>query len=200
MMINRIGFKSLSALLISISLVGMTTAFADENNQANMTTQELTALIKQIDVQNNLQIAATPEVLATINRIRTNEAARANMHMALENFDQHKAHLQNMLKDKSLPTELVVLTLLEPANKKPLSKNALQTLTALHNHFQNWKLALIAYKYGEAATTNLIEATGSHDAWEIARAPQTPKDVKNFLAQFDASVIIMNNPALVAGS
>jgi hypothetical protein len=200
MMINRISFKSLSALLISISLIGMAAAYANDNIQANMTTEELTTLIKQIDTQNNLQIAATPEVLATVNRIRTNELARANMHMALENFEQHKVQLQTMLKDKSLPTELVVLGLLEPANKKPLSKNALKTLSTLHNHFQNWKLALIAYKYGEAATNNLIEATGSHDAWEIARAPQTPQDVKNFLAQFDASVIIMQNPTLVAGS
>jgi hypothetical protein len=198
MMINRIRFRSLSALLIGISIMG--TSFASENNQPNLTTEELTALIQQIDVQNNLQIAATPEVLTTINRIRTNEEARANMHMALENFDPHKAHLQSMLKKKSLPTELVVLKLMEPTAKKPLSPFELQKLTALHNRFQNWKLALIAYKYGEAATNNLIEATGSHDAWEIARAPQTPKDVRNFLALFDASVIIMQNPTLVAGS
>jgi hypothetical protein len=198
-MMNRMSLSTLSLLLIGISLM-VTTAFAYENNQPNLTTEELTAHIQQLDVQNNLQIAATPEVLATVNRIRTNEEARANMHMALENFDQHKAHLQTMLKNKSLPTELVVLNLMEPSQKKPLSKIELQRLIALHNRFQNWKLALIAYKYGEAATKNLIEATGSHDAWEIARAPQTPKDVRNFLAQFDASVIIMQNPTLVAGS
>ncbi|MES2217530.1 MAG: hypothetical protein V4501_03865 [Pseudomonadota bacterium] len=199
MMIKRIGLKSLSVVLICISLVGMASASASDDNQASMTTQELTALIKQIDTQNNLQIAATPEVLATINHIRMNEAARANMHMALENIDQHKSYLQAQLKRHDLPADLLALPLLEP-NKQHSFSTTTHTLNLLYNRFQNWKLAIIAYKYGEAATNNLIDATGSHDAWEIARAPQTPKDLKKFLALFDASVIIMHNPSLVAGS
>jgi hypothetical protein len=189
MMINRKGFKSLSVLLISISLVGMATAYAGDDSQASMTTQELTALIKQIDTQNNLQIAATPEVLATLNHI-----------MSLERLDQHKNSLQTALRKNSLPEDLLVLPLLEPQNHQVLSKTSLRKLNTLYNHFQNWKLALIAYKYGAAQTNNLIDATGSHDAWEIARAAHTPQDVKKYLALFDASVIILHNPQLVAGS
>ena len=200
MMINRKGFKSLPVLLISISLVGMATAYAGDDSQASMTTQELTALIKQIDTQNNLQIAATPEVLATLNHIRTDEASRAAIHMGLERIDKHKNSLQTALRKNSLPDDLLVLPLLEPQNQQALSKTTLRKLNALYSHFQNWKLALIAYKYGAAKTNNLIDATGSHDAWEIARAAHTPQDVKKYLALFDASVIILHNPQLVAGS
>ena len=95
---------------------------------------------------------------------------------------------------------MLVLALLEPHNQTALTKNALHKLINLHQHFANWKLALLANKYGVAKTNNLIDATGTRDVWEIARAAHTPQDVQKYLALFDASVIIMHNPQLVAGS
>jgi hypothetical protein len=148
MMIYRKGLKSLSVLLINISLVGMASAYTAGGSQASMTTQELTTLIKQIDTQNNLQIAATPEVLATINHIRSDEAVRASMHLALENIDQNKSFLQSQLKENNLPTEFLALPLLEPDNQQALAPATLRTLSSLHDKFQNWKLAIIAYNYG----------------------------------------------------
>jgi membrane-bound lytic murein transglycosylase D len=77
---------------------------------------------------------------------------------------------------------------------------ALNYLNEMHKRFEDWKLAIIAYEYGENETSRLIHAIGSRDAWTIARSPIAPKQMKKYLAMFDASVIVMHNPNLVAGS
>lgn len=74
---------------------------------------------------------------------------------------------------------------------------ALNYLKDLYSQFHDWKLAVIAYEIDENNTEKLIKATGSRDAWTLARAPSAPKDLKKFLSMFEASVIIINNPELV---
>jgi membrane-bound lytic murein transglycosylase D len=77
---------------------------------------------------------------------------------------------------------------------------ALNYLNEMHKRFEDWKLAVIAYEYGENETNRLIHTIGTRDAWTIARSPIAPKQMKKYLAMFDASVIVMHNPTLVAGS
>jgi membrane-bound lytic murein transglycosylase D len=196
-MVYRSGLLSLFVLLINISLVFMTAAHAEG---ASMTTQELSALIKQIGTNDNLQIAATPEVLNKINQIRLNERTRAQTNLALTRIAEHKSSLQTALKYYAVPDDMLALLLIESADEKLYSEATISQINQLHNKFNDWKLAIIAYKYGEEKTTELIQKTGSRDAWEIARSPQAPADLKNYLASFDASIIIVHNPTLVAGS
>lgn len=81
--------------------------------------------------------------------------------------------------------------------------SALYFLQKLHTQFNDWKLAAMAYEIGEKETQRLIDATKSRDAWTIARSKHVPKSYKkeliNYLAALDASMIIMHDKKLIAG-
>lgn len=71
---------------------------------------------------------------------------------------------------------------------------AISYLKDLHNQFHDWNLALIAYEIGEKQLAELIHKIGSQDPWVIARSPLAPPEVKQFLLQFDASVLFIKHP------
>ena len=56
----------------------------------------------------------------------------------------------------------------------------------------------MAYEIGAITTEQLIHATGSRDAWTLARSPAAPKELTRFLATLDAAIIIMHNPTLLS--
>jgi beta-lactamase regulating signal transducer with metallopeptidase domain len=74
---------------------------------------------------------------------------------------------------------------------------ALTYLNANHEQFNDWRLAIIAYEIGENNTDQLIQKTGSRDAWVLARSSAAPENLKKFVAMYDAALIIMHNPALI---
>jgi hypothetical protein len=82
-------------------------------------------------------------------------------------------------------------------NTQLATRAALDYLQQNYDQFHDWKLAVIAYEIGEKATARLVSEVGSTDAWVIARSKQAPAALSSFLALFDASVIVMNNPSLV---
>jgi len=75
---------------------------------------------------------------------------------------------------------------------------ALNYLNALYKQFNNWKLAVMAYEYGEDLIQNRVKENGSTDVKNLAHSANAPKNMKKFNAMFDASVIIIHNPALVS--
>lgn len=75
---------------------------------------------------------------------------------------------------------------------------ALSYLQSNHKLFNNWMLSVVAYEYGEKQLAASINHIGSRDVWTLARSPDAPQNMKNFVAMFDAAVIIMKNPSLVA--
>jgi beta-lactamase regulating signal transducer with metallopeptidase domain len=83
-------------------------------------------------------------------------------------------------------------------NTQLSTQAALSFLQSNYDQFQNWKLASIAYEIGETNTAHLIKVTGSHEGWVLARSSTAPADLKKFVAQFDAALIIMHNPTLIA--
>lgn len=83
-------------------------------------------------------------------------------------------------------------------NTELATKAALKYLNALYAQFKDWKLAVIAYEYGEDQVEKLINQVGSRNAWMLARSKEAPAKMKDFLALFDASVIIMQNPSLIS--
>ncbi len=80
--------------------------------------------------------------------------------------------------------------------------SALYYLQKLYTQFKDWKLAAMAYEIGENETQRLIDTTKSRDAWTIARSKHVPKrykkDLVNYLATLDASMIIMHDKKLIA--
>ena len=81
------------------------------------------------------------------------------------------------------------------------TKAALTYLSLLYKQFHDWRLCALAYEIGESEVERLIQLTGSRDAWTIMRSSHVPKKYKkeviNYLAMLDASIIIMHNPALI---
>ncbi len=78
------------------------------------------------------------------------------------------------------------------------TKAALSYLSNLYNQFKDWNLALIAYEVGEDRTQQLMNQTGSRNAWTLARSTDASEDLKEYLPALNAAIIIMNNPALVS--
>lgn len=93
----------------------------------------------------------------------------------------------NQQKDERLDTKLA-------------TNAALKLLNADYKMFSDWKLVILAYEYGEDNVDNLIKLTGSRDVWKLVRSAAAPEEVKQFLASFDATVILMHNPALLLKS
>lgn len=82
-------------------------------------------------------------------------------------------------------------------NTELSTKAAVRLLNFDYEQFQDWKLAVLAYEFGEGEVQRLISKSGSKDAWVLAKSSSAPKNMKDFLALFDASVIIMKNPSLL---
>jgi membrane-bound lytic murein transglycosylase D len=79
-----------------------------------------------------------------------------------------------------------------------LSTNAaIKLLQQNYDQFNDWKLAVVAYEIGEEKTAQLIQDTHSHDVNILARATNAPKGLQQFVALFDAMVIVMNHPGLL---
>jgi len=79
-----------------------------------------------------------------------------------------------------------------------LSTNAaIKYLQKNYDQFRDWKLAVIAYEIGEEKTAQLIQDTHSHDVNILARATNAPEELQKFVTIFDATVIVMNHPALL---
>jgi len=74
---------------------------------------------------------------------------------------------------------------------------ALDYLTVLHDRYNNWRLALVAYEIGELETDSLIKQVGSRDAWTLAKSTAAPVSLAKYLALLDAATIIMHNPDLI---
>ncbi len=79
-----------------------------------------------------------------------------------------------------------------------LSTNAaIKLLQQNYDQFKDWKLAVVAYEIGDEKTAQLIQDTHSHDVNILARATNAPEGLQNFVAMFDATVIVINHPALL---
>jgi beta-lactamase regulating signal transducer with metallopeptidase domain len=92
-----------------------------------LTTKNLTAIIKHSDLQASFHIKATPEVVAEINRIRTNAKERSIMNAALERMKQYKPVIQAGLRNDAMPEDLLALPLIESGYRPlPASENRVQ--------------------------------------------------------------------------
>lgn len=79
-----------------------------------------------------------------------------------------------------------------------LSTNAaIKYLKQNYKYFQDWKLALIAYEIGEINTAQLLKKTKATDAASLLQSSHTPGNIKQFVATFDAAILIIHHPSLL---
>ena len=72
---------------------------------------------------------------------------------------------------------------------------AMRMLGGLHERFDDWGLALLAYNAGERMVEEAMRATGLRDPWQaIERGFENDAD---YLARVMAIALIMKNPALI---
>lgn len=118
----------LATYLISFCAISSAAlALNGASHSTPLTSKDLTAIIKRSDLQASFHIKATPEVVAEINRIRTNEKERSMMNAALERMKQYKPTIQAGLKNQAMPEELLALPLIESGYRPlPESDNRVQ--------------------------------------------------------------------------
>lgn len=79
---------------------------------------------------------------------------------------------------------------------------AIDYLKIAYAQFHDWKLAVMAYEYGEDATATMIAETGSRDPWTIATSPKLParykENLTKFLTMFDTAVMVIQKPSLIS--
>ena len=72
---------------------------------------------------------------------------------------------------------------------------AMRMLGGLHEHFDDWGLALLAYNAGERMVDEAMRATGSRNPWRAVE--QGFENDADYLARVMAVALIMKNPALL---
>ncbi len=73
---------------------------------------------------------------------------------------------------------------------------AVSYLNDLYKKFQDWNLALIAYKLGQNETIDLINKVGSKDPWVIVRSSKSPDKLRVFFPYMQAMILILNDPKI----
>jgi membrane-bound lytic murein transglycosylase D len=71
---------------------------------------------------------------------------------------------------------------------------AVAYLADLHADFADWHLALAAYNSGAGNVRRAIRRSGSRDFWVLRR--YLPRETRNYVPAFIASVIVANQPSL----
>lgn len=69
---------------------------------------------------------------------------------------------------------------------------AAQHLTNLYRHFEDWRLVIAAYNCGQGRMDRAIRKSGTRNFWDI---DALPRETRNHLPKFMASVIICKDPA-----
>lgn len=108
-----------------ISFFGVVTAAYAVNGSVNtnpFSTNEVIAIIDQSHLDPQFHVSATPEVVNELNHIRSSEQARSFMRDSLKRMKDYQPFIEASLKKASMPTDLLVLPLIE-SGYKPLDQN-----------------------------------------------------------------------------
>jgi len=110
--------KGLLSLIagILLTLSSISTAYALNGNDATMLSMtQLKNIVKNINSNSTITVAATPEVLAQVNTYRTNPKANAFMTAALQRMAKYQPMIQQQLSKRNMPSELLAIPLTESA-------------------------------------------------------------------------------------
>jgi membrane-bound lytic murein transglycosylase D len=70
------------------------------------------------------------------------------------------------------------------------TRAAARHLRDLHDHFQDWPLALAAYNSGTRRVERAISKAGTRDYWQL----KLPRETREYVPQFFAAVILATDP------
>lgn len=123
--------KSSLFLVYIISIVfSLSTAYAFSNHSAApLSAAELNKVIAKSHIDKSFQITVTPELVNEINNIRSSEQAQVFMKDAMKRMKQYQPGIEQALAKKDMPTELLVLPLVE-SGYKPLPEKVNPMLAA----------------------------------------------------------------------
>lgn len=124
--------KNASVLVYILSfLMSISVAYAlnGSSSTAPLTAQQVTALIKKSNINPSFQVKATPEVVTELNNIRSSEKARFFMKSSLLRMKAYQPVIENLLKEKEMPKDLLAVPLVE-SGYKPLTQNETPMQTA----------------------------------------------------------------------
>lgn len=74
------------------------------------------------------------------------------------------------------------------------TRAAAEHLHDLHNRFGSWSLALASYNAGALRVRQAIQKAQSKDFWTLYVAGHIPRETRNYVPKYLASVIIASNP------
>lgn len=89
----------------------------------------------------------------------------------------------------------------ERLNTMLATQAAINYFKSLYEKFHDWRLVVLSYELGEQQVTDLINKTHSKEVWTLVDAaqlpPQSKREVHNYLAMLDATIMIMHHPSLL---
>lgn len=114
--------RLLSAYTISILAISSTALALNTSSHLTPVSQhKIAAMISKSQLDKVFHIKARPEVVAEINRIRTNDTLRTNMLGSIERMNEYKSYLKSEFAKNSMPDDLLALPLVE-SGYKPLDE------------------------------------------------------------------------------
>ena len=76
------------------------------------------------------------------------------------------------------------------------TETALEYLSALHDQFGNWELAMAAYNWGKGSLAKCIEANGGiSDFWKLSNLGKIRPETRDYVPAIYARLIVWKNPA-----
>ena len=82
----------------------------------------------------------------------------------------------------------------ERRDPEKATKAAVAYLSALHERFNDWQLAVAAYNAGEGKIERAIKKYNSRDFWELASHNYLRLETKRYVPKLIAAIIIARNP------
>jgi membrane-bound lytic murein transglycosylase D len=106
--------RSKKWLVLGVLLLLTVSAMAYKTTKSStLTMSQLINVIQKSNLDDQLTITATPEVLNAVNDIIGSAHARAFMRDSLKRMQQYKSDIQSILKDSTIPPDFIAIPLME---------------------------------------------------------------------------------------
>lgn len=121
---------SIVAYIISFSLA-ISTAYALNGSlpMQSLSTRDVAAIIAKEHLDKTFNVSASPELVKELNDIRSSNQARLFMLNSLKRMKQYQPMIQQALKDKNMPNDLLIIPLIE-SGYQPLEESMSPMQTA----------------------------------------------------------------------
>lgn len=114
--------KAKLALILAYSFSVTTLASAayalnGSGSAVPLSAREISSIIQEVDLQNDLRIKPTPALIKAINAIRGNEKTKQSLQAGLERMKAYQPYIQSELGKRKMPNDLLAIPLVESRYK-----------------------------------------------------------------------------------